>query len=219
MTLVPLTVTDVSVRPGYRLVVVWSDGSSSLISMSRLIRRQGLYGRLQGYGVFNKVRVGEGGGSIEWSEPVGEDGRPVVVIPSARLRIMLTEAPRGEGSSEETWVTGFLVLLDRMDARLARIESMLEALEGEPVKPDGLKAGSRGSELIAAARAVPRAEYVRFGEVTRRFGIAWTKLYHLAAAGEINLVSVKGAMRVDVVSVRAWLARQPLVREKPESAL
>jgi hypothetical protein len=85
----PRKIRAVEARPGYRLAVAWDKGRSSIIDLSDMISRGGVFGALSDNSRFSAVRVGEGGRAIEWPDPTDDLGYPVIEIDSLALAYRL----------------------------------------------------------------------------------------------------------------------------------
>lgn len=85
----PRKIRAVEATPGYRLAVAWEGGRPSVIDLSDMISRGGVFSALADEAAFSAVRVGEGGRVIEWPDPKDDLGHPVIEIDSIALAYRL----------------------------------------------------------------------------------------------------------------------------------
>jgi hypothetical protein len=78
-------IRSVEARSGYRVVVAWDTGRPSIIDLSDMISRGGVFASLSDHTKFSAVRVGESQRVIEWPEPVDDLGDPVLEIDAESL--------------------------------------------------------------------------------------------------------------------------------------
>ena len=87
MTEVPAfrKILSVEAKPGYRLALVWGGGRQSIVDLSDMISRGGVFAALSDKDKFAAARVGEKGRLVEWPEPKDDFGYPMIEIDSAAL--------------------------------------------------------------------------------------------------------------------------------------
>ncbi len=84
-------IVSVEARPGYRLAIGWGGNRHSVVDLSDMISRGGVFAALSDKDKFAAVRVGEKGRLIEWPEPADDLGHPVVEIDSSALIYKMSE--------------------------------------------------------------------------------------------------------------------------------
>jgi len=72
-------------RPGYRVAVTWDDLSPMVVSFADYVRRGGVFTPLVDENMFAEVRVGERRRTIEWPNPHGDDGEPLIDVDAETL--------------------------------------------------------------------------------------------------------------------------------------
>lgn len=78
-------IRSVEVRPGYRLAVAWDRGQTSLVDLSDMISKGGVFTELSDKAKFSAVRVGDNSRVVEWPEPKDESGYPIIEIDADAL--------------------------------------------------------------------------------------------------------------------------------------
>jgi hypothetical protein len=84
-------ILSVEERPGYRLMLGWGGGRESIVDLSDMISRGGVFAALSDRDKFAAVRVGEKGRLIEWPEPKDDLGDPMIEIDTAALAYKIRE--------------------------------------------------------------------------------------------------------------------------------
>jgi hypothetical protein len=78
-------ILSVEARPGYRLALGWGGGRESIVDLSDMISRGGVFSALSDKDKFAAVQVGEKGRLVQWPEPKDDLGHPMIEIDSAAL--------------------------------------------------------------------------------------------------------------------------------------
>ena len=90
-----LTIEAIEPKPGFGLEIAWAGGAKSMVDLSSSIATGGVFAPLADPALFRKVRVGQRRRTVEWPEPVGDDGAPSIDIDADALSAM-------GGSSDKT---------------------------------------------------------------------------------------------------------------------
>lgn len=83
-------ISSVAVQGGFRLAIGWSEGAKAVVDLAGAIEQGGVFSPLSDAALFSKVRVGERGRTIEWPEPMGQSGEPLIEIDAEALAAMAT---------------------------------------------------------------------------------------------------------------------------------
>jgi len=75
----------VDAKPGYRLAVLWEKGPASIIDLSDMISKGGVFQALAEKQAFASVRIGENSRVIEWPSPADDEGYPIISIDADAL--------------------------------------------------------------------------------------------------------------------------------------
>ena len=65
--------------------MAWDRGQASLVDLSDMISKGGVFAELSDQATFSAVRVGENDRVVEWPEPRDESGNPVIGIDADAL--------------------------------------------------------------------------------------------------------------------------------------
>lgn len=86
MSTVPLRrIKSVEARPGYRLAIAWDRGQGSMVDLSDMISRGGVFEELSDSKKFGAVRIGENNRLVEWPAPSDELSYPLIGIDADAL--------------------------------------------------------------------------------------------------------------------------------------
>ena len=78
-------IREVSARPGYRILVTWERGPRTIVDLSAIISKGGVFSDLADASNFNAVRIGAGNRIVEWPIPADDEGYPIVEIDADAL--------------------------------------------------------------------------------------------------------------------------------------
>ncbi len=78
-------IKSVDARSGYRLAVAWDRGQTSIVDLSDMISKGGVFKDLADKSSFAAVRVGENNRVVEWPSPKDDMGYPIIEIDADAL--------------------------------------------------------------------------------------------------------------------------------------